>query len=265
MKVVAAIDASPTARRVLEVAPSIARLFGAGAEALHVDEGESATARAAAGTAGFPLAVVSGPPVERLVAAGAAGEVAALVLGARGAPADGQPPGHTALEVITALGKPIVVVPGATPTPFRLRRALVPHDGTPATATALHETIRLTRRAGVELVVLHVHDPLHLPLFTDQPQHEHASFEREFLARSCSACPADELTFEWRVGDPAEHCLRLSALHDVDLVALAWSRNLSGGRGDVVRELLARSLVPVLLIPIEADDDPAGASRGRSR
>lgn len=251
MKVVAAIDASPTARHVLDVAPSIAQLFGARAEALHVDEGESGAALATAEAAGFPLVVVSGPPVACLIAAGAASDVSALVLGARGASADGRPAGDTALEVITALAMPIVVVPPDTPVPFRLRRILVPLDGTQATATALDETIRLTRRAEIELLVLHVYDEDSLPLFTDQPQHELASFGDEFLARSCGACPADELTFELRVGDPAEHCLRLTAGREADLVALAWSRDLAGGRAAVVRTLLARAQVPVLLVPID--------------
>lgn len=263
MKVLAAIDSSPTATRVLDVAPAIARLFAARAEALHVDEGETGAAVAAAEAAGLPVAVVSGPTVERLVAAGRADRVAALLVG--GAPEGGRPLGHTALEVITALEKPIVVVPGDTLTPFRLRRVLVPHDGTQVTATALEETIGLTRRAGIELVVLHVHDPLHLPLFTDQPQHELASFGREFLARSCSACPVDELTFEWRVGDPAEHSLLFSAEHEADLVALAWSQKLRDGRAAVVREVLGRSRIPVLLIPIPAGHPAVTGPPGRSR
>lgn len=264
MRVIAAIDTSPTARPVLEVAPAIARLFDARAEALHVDEGESRTALAAAEAAGLPLAVVSAPTVERLVAAGRSDDVAALVLGARGAPGDGRPAGHTALELITRLAKPIVVVPTDTPVPFRLRRALVPLDGTQATAAALDETIRLTRRAEIELLVLHVYDEDSLPLFTDQPQHELASFGREFLARCCSACAPDELTFELRVGDPAEHCLGLAAEREVDLIALAWARALSGGRAAVVRELLARSRVPVLLIPIDqpTTTQPARAGGG---
>jgi hypothetical protein len=37
---------------------------------------------------------------------------------------------------------------------------------------------------------------------------------------------------------------------DVDLIALGWSRSLAGGHGPVVREALASSTVPVLLLPL---------------
>lgn len=104
--------------------------------------------------------------------------------------------------------------------------------------------------------MLHVYDEASLPLFSDQPQHELASFGHEFLARCCGASPADELTFELRVGDPAEHCLRLAARLQADLVALAWSQDLAGGRAAVVRTLLARSRVPVLLLPIDPVEPP---------
>lgn len=250
-RVIAAVDSSAAARPVLDTAAALARLLGAELEALHVREDGDFAPRAQAAAVGVPLRAVRGPTVPSLVEAAKPGDVVAMVLGARGTPVGRRPAGHTALEVAAALPKPLVIVPPSVAHPGRLRRLLVPLDGSAATAAALRGTIEFARGCALEVVVLHVLDEASLPPFEDQPQHEAASWAREFVARHCP-CPPEELQLEVRVGSPSDHVLHVAAEADVDLVALGWSQDLSEGRAAVVRETLAKSAVPVLLVPVGA-------------
>lgn len=247
--VIAAIDNSAAARPVLAAASELAALLSADVEALHVREDGDRIAAAAAAAAHVPLRELADPPVESLVAAATGLEVSALVLGARAMPAVPTPLGHVALEVMTSLAKPLVVVPPEVRLPFALRRMLVPLDGTRETAVALGEVIGLARDSRVEVVVLHVHDERSLPPFSDQPQHETAAWEREFLCRCYPGIP-DDLRLELRVGAPGESIIRVADEVDADLIALGWSQDLSPGRAVVVREVLGRSRAPVLLVPL---------------
>ncbi len=247
-KVIAAIDSSAAARPVLAAAAAIGGLLDAEVEALHVREDGDRAPRAQAQAAGLSLRTIAGPTVAGIVRAARPEDVVAVVLGARGTPGGRRPAGRTALEVITALGKPLVIVPPSAARPDRLLRILVPLDGTKETAEALQGTITLARGRELEVVVLHVHDEASLPPFEDQPQHETETWAREFLARHCP-CPPEELRLELRIGSPPDYVVRVAREADVDLVALGWSQDLSPGRAAVVRATLARSPVPVLLIP----------------
>jgi nucleotide-binding universal stress UspA family protein len=250
-RVVAAIDSSAAAQPVLATAAAMAALLGAELEALHVREDGDLAPRAQAGAAGVPLRTVRGPTVPSLVEAAKPADVVTMVLGARGTPAGRRPAGHTALEVATVLSKPLVIVPPSLAHPGRLLRLLVPLDGSAATAAALRGTIEFARGCALEVVVLHVQDEASLPPFEDQPQHETAAWASEFVARHCP-CPPEELQLELRVGSPPDYVVRVAEEADVDLVALGWSQDLSEGRAAVVRETLAKSAVPVLLVPVGA-------------
>ena len=224
----------------------MADVLHSGVEALHVREDGDWRAAAAARAAGVVLREVTDPTAESLVQAAEDREVSALVLGARGFPVGQHPAGHVALEVITSLKKPLVVVPPEVRLPIRLRRTLVPLDGTRVTAAALRETIELVCGSDVEVVALHVFDRESPPPFADQPQHELEAWGREFLARYCR----HGVRLEARVGVAGEHVLEVAAEVDADMIALGWAQDLSPGHAAVVREVLARSRVPVLLVPL---------------
>lgn len=248
---IAAIADDAVVGVVLSVACAIAELYAATAQAMHVGE-EDAALVAAAHDAGVALRTVAGPPVESLARAAAAEDVAALVIGARGAPAEKRPVGSTALQLITLLQKPVVVVPPAVSPRRRIHRVLVPLDGTMASAAALHETVMLAGEAAAEITVAHVQQRHATPPFEDHLPHEVDAWSREFIARYCPS--ANVATLELRVGEPHEHILQIVRESDCDLVALGWSQDLAGGRAAVVRRMLAESPVPVLLAP--ANDDP---------
>jgi nucleotide-binding universal stress UspA family protein len=256
-KVIAAVANDAAASIVLSVATAIANLYAATAQAVHIGEEQAALA-AAAQDAGVALRTIAGPPVERLARAAAAEDVAAVVIGARGARAGKRGLGSTALQLITVLHKPVVVVPPAVASGRRIESVLVPLDGTMASAAALHETVMLARDAAAAIIVAHVQQRHSAPPFEDHRPHEADAWSDEFIARYCPS--ATDATLELRVGEPQEHVLDILRESHCDLVALGWSQDLAGGRAAVVRRLLAESPVPVLLAP--ANHVPAFALGG---
>lgn len=253
-KVIAAIDDTPAARAVLQTAAAVARLFDSTLAAAHVGAGTPATASRECETAGVPLRVIHGDVVRSLVALGRSRSVEALVLGTRDTPSEEHPVGSTALEVIEGLDKPVVVVPPRTGAPERIRRVLLPLDGTSRTALAPASVLELARDADVNVLVVHVMDEAAIPLFTDQPQHETEAWTNEFLERYCPhGLRSVELAL--RVGRPDEVILGMVRNMRPDLVVLGWNRQLAPGRAHVVRALLARGDLPLLLVPSVPDVD----------
>jgi hypothetical protein len=66
------------------------------------------------------------------------------------------------------------------------------------------------------------------------------------------AVEVPDVKLEVRVGDAARTVGEVARELDVDLVALAWHRDLADGHGRLVRTLLVEADVPVLLLPITA-------------
>jgi nucleotide-binding universal stress UspA family protein len=258
--VIAAIDNSMAARPVLATAGAVARFFDATPEAVHVRQNGWETARGAAEEAAVPVRLLEGPTVPALVDAARRADVEAVVVGARNTPAGGRPAGRTALQVIELLGKPVVVVPPLCETRPRLRRVLLPLEGTAQTSLAPTGVLELARDADVDIDVLHVHDEASLPLFTDQPQHETEAWTEEFVARYCPY-GLRSVTVQLRIGRPEDEILSVMGETDVDLLALGWNQSLLPGRGTVVRAVLARASAPVLLIPVAASTRALAKSR----
>jgi nucleotide-binding universal stress UspA family protein len=248
-KVVAAVADDEAASVVLSVAGAIANLYAATVEGVHVGEDRAALA-AAAQDADVVLRTVAGSPVEALARAAAADGVAAVVIGARGARADERPVGSTALQLITMLRKPVVVVPPAAARGRRIEHVLVPLDGTTASAAALRETVEFARNATAEITVAHVQERDAVPPFEDHLAHELDAWSEEFIARYCPSATDATLELRVRDGEPEEHVLDILRRSRCDLVALGWSQDLAPGRAAVVRRMLAESPVPVLLTPV---------------
>ena len=247
--VLAALDANASAKPVLDTALAIATMFDATATALHVREDGAGAARELTGAAGIELREVDGSPVDQIVAAARRPDVAALVLGARGVHGGPQPAGHTALEIITRVPKPVVVVPPHAQPPKRLARVLVPLEGTSDSSRALEDTLTLAHRRRLEILVLHVHSPATVPAFSDHEPHATRAWDDEFLARHVSA-PRERVRLLRRLGVPADDIVTIARQAGADLIVLAWNQNLARGRARVVSETLAHSDVGVLLLPV---------------
>ncbi len=201
--------------------------------------------------------------MEQLVRAGKVDDVVALVIGARGLPTDPRPLGTTAEAVATQLLKPVLVVPPDVPAPTVLRRILVPLEGTVSSSLAPRSVIDLASEANIEVVVVHVLGIDELPAVTDQPQHEHAAWAAEFLARYCPG-GIENVRLELRVGRPAELVPIVAEETGCDLITLGWAGQLVPDRAPVVRAALERSHRPVLLVPVVPAVEPrsSGISRG---
>jgi nucleotide-binding universal stress UspA family protein len=205
------------------------------------------------------LSTSSGPAVESLVAAAAADDVAAMVVGTRRTPTAARPLGTTALEVVASVEKPVAVVAPDAAVPERIRRVLLPLEGTPSTSLAPVRVLELCHEADLDVVVLHVHNEASLPLFTDQPQHETETWTREFLARYCPR-GLSSVSTALRVGNPEEAVFGVAEEESVDLIALGWNQRLAPGRAEVVRAVLERGTLPILLIPTAPPGAPISSS-----
>ena len=121
-------------------------------------------------------------------------------------------------------------------------------EGTPRNALDMLRTIELGAAADIELVVVHVEDEDSIPSFSDQVQYESEAYANEFLARYCAGAPQARLVL--RIGIPVDEIL--AAADDVapDMLAIGWPHSDDPTRGDVAREIVNRSRIPVLLVAV---------------
>lgn len=199
------------------VAAEVARLLAAGVRTLPADA-----------TAAEVIEALDGP------------DALACVL-----PTGGEAVDDRCWRVAAATTKPVVLVPpGAALNHLHVERVLVPLDGSQEVADVMGPTAGLLRRAGVELVVLHVFEPDTVPAFWDQRAHANEAWTRAFAARS--GAPPDTRT-ELRRGSPALQVVRTAVLEDVDLIAFGWTGAISAGRAQTVRGSVAAAPMPILL------------------
>jgi len=235
---------SGQARSVLAVAGAVARALGVEVEAVHVTGDGHETASSSADAAGMPLRILSGDPVDQLVAAASADDVLVAVVGLRDHPTGPRPGGHTVLAVAERTGTPVVVVPPEVDADRPITSILVAVAGDPAETAALQSSVELARGTDLELVVVHVDEEI--PRFTDQVQHEVDAYAEEFVARRGRELRGIRL--ELRLGSAADEILAAVDSERPGLVAMGWQRSRFPDHGDVVREFLARSRVPTLLV-----------------
>ncbi|MFO7777320.1 MAG: universal stress protein [Nitriliruptoraceae bacterium] len=251
--VLVAIDDHPSNATTLQVGVALGRALERTVTASHIADAAPASVREAAEDAGVDLQVRPGPVVPTLIDVVAAAEVAVAIVG-RGQPERGDPPaGHVAVAVIEATATPTLLVPPHTTAGLDapLHKALLPLDGAAETEAAVAPTVKLLADAALELVVVHVLADQEVPAFLDQAHHELESWGREFLARHAVTESAPRIVL--RAGMPGRNVLEVASSEAADLIVVGWSQDLSTGRAEVVRLLLADAERPVLLVPIEPD------------
>lgn len=247
-RIIAAVDYSCACAPVLAVGRAYAERIGATLVAVHVREETGGSARSYAVAARVPFREVEGAVVDELRRAALEPDVVAVIVGARALPGGASPTGHIPLALITSLPLPVVVVPPTLSPRYRLRRLLVPLEE-PGPTGAVRHHLGLGWAAELDLIVLHVHEPQAIPPFGDQPQHEAPAWRAEFKARGGPGVDTREARVETRIGAPADSIVDAARELDADLIVLGWAQDLSPGRADVVRSVLARSTAPVLLLP----------------
>jgi nucleotide-binding universal stress UspA family protein len=244
--VLAAVDDNDFARRVIEVAAAVGRLTGADVHAVHARTSRSdpvSTPESAA--AGIPFTVLEGSPESTLLAAASDTDVVAMVIGAGSRSGRHRPVGRTARTILEKADKPVVVVPPGGRLSHSIRRLLVPLEGTEISSRPLLEQLWPLLVTEVDVVVLHVFTDATLPTMLDRPYYDLEILGGEFLARHCPGAA----TIEFRTGPIGDHVTELCRDQRIDLVVLSWSQNPDPGRAHVIRDVLAHSALPVLLLP----------------
>ena len=246
--VLAALDAGPAARPVLETALGLGELTDSDVEAVHVQDGPTEIPAWLASQSGVSLRILRGPVTTVLLDAVAGPGVVAAVFGARATPGGRRPVGRTALHVLERANKPIVVVPpeavGVSPRPFR--RLLVPLEGSEQSSRPVADSLSPLIAREIERVVLHVFTTATVPRTLDRPRRDLSLWGDEFLARFCP----EAVRIELRTGPIGSRVAEVCAEAHADLVVLSWSQDSSSGRAAVIRDVLGRATIPVLLLPI---------------
>lgn len=176
--------------------------------------------------------------------------------------------GSVAEEVVRSAMHPVVLVqPERGTRPWEIHRIMLPHDGTPATASAMDPAGDLAHRTGAEVLVLHVAAPtadqpqepgtIAVPRYLDQPQHEWSAWGAEFLDRmTVLGHPPEEVKFRLSMaaGEPGREIVRFAREHGVDLIVLAWHGRWDGHRASTLKMVIRDSGCPTLVL--RADRDP---------
>jgi nucleotide-binding universal stress UspA family protein len=169
----------------------------------------------------------------------------------------------------------LLVAPEHQRPKLSLKRILLAHNGTPASAVAVGPAADLALHAGAEVLAIHVAAPrtafpeetgsLPAPRYVDHPQYEWPSWAHEFGARLLAfGMPESSTKFKvivagGQVGSELAHYARKD---EVDMVVLANSGDWKGCTHSIARVVIERSGCPVLLV---RQGEPGNPSRGGGR
>jgi nucleotide-binding universal stress UspA family protein len=176
--------------------------------------------------------------------------------------------GQQVLEKVTC--SILIVPPERDMSGWRLRRELLPQDGTPGCASVLATVIEHATRRGIENLVLRVAganvgqpaEPgsLATPRYVDHPQYEWEAWGREFLDRltgmGANATGAG-LRLLMASGEPAAEILRVAQEEGVDMIILPWHCEFGSGRARMIKAVLHGAACPVLMLPEPCEDRAA--------
>jgi nucleotide-binding universal stress UspA family protein len=250
--VLAAIDDTAGAERVLATGRTFAEMLGVPARAMHVTAAPGALVDLPADLLDEDVLLVPGDPAAEIVAAADDPDVVLAVIGSRNRLDGPRPAGHVATAVVERSRKPVVVVPPSVSGSRPIRRVLVPLEGSTASSLTVADPLAELIRAGVEPIALHVFDERTVPRFWDDAAHARASYAHEFRTRWCRDPAISELRL--RRGRPAATVLDFAEREPIDLIAIAWGQDLGPGRADLARTVLGEADVPVLLVPVGPGD-----------
>lgn len=174
-----------------------------------------------------------------------------------------------ACEVLQKVPCPILIVPpDKDMTHWRLRRQLLPQDGTPSCADALAHVVSRSSQKGIESLVLRVagaqigqpkeRGSLAMPHYVDQPQHEWEMWGQEFLDRVAGLgenLDRASLRLLVATGEPGAEILRVACEEAVDMIVLPWHGHLGRDRALIIKTVLESAPCPILLLTQKGDQD----------
>ena len=273
-RIVVAWDGSRGSASTFPLAGVVGAQLGADVEILHVlAPGEPAAEAEEAlrqvgrdGLEGASLRLERGEVVRQILAAGGKRDVELVVLTTHvGSIKEGRHLGSVAEAVVARTQKPVLLVRPEAPAGARkLRRLLLPVDGTPKTAAALGPATLLAKRLGASLDLLYVagagpsregpaeRGSIAAPRYVDQQQHEWPEWATEVaerLAACCAHCPPEvPVRMFLALGDVGEEIERFALEHSSDAIVLVRRSRLQPGRARTLRSVLQRAPCPVLVL-----------------
>lgn len=269
------LDGSPAAAVALSAARTLCDLTGAVLHALHVCQRPLPPAQLLAAL-GMPADAVSdaildqavGEPEQEIPRTASALGAELIVITTHGSTHDlARLAGHVTLSVMQEALSPVLVIRSALGTAAakklsRVRRILVPLDGSLESTACVGHAAELARRNDAELCLLHVatamptspgrRPTLSTPRYLDQPYLEMEAWSEEFLTCCLGSEQQARLGVPLQLflsrGQPAAEIMRFATEHACDLIAAAWSGRLSSERATVIRSLLRCAPCPLLLL-----------------
>jgi hypothetical protein len=84
-----------------------------------------------------------------------------------------------------------------------------------------------------------------MPRFWDRPERDHAAGRGSSWPQRPGGWSAPEVRSGW----PSDQILEVAGTERADMITLGWRRRLTPDRAAVIRDVLARTPVPVILLP----------------
>lgn len=159
------------------------------------------------------------------------------------------------------LSQVLIVPPDWNGNSWGLQKIVLAHDGSPSADAAISTAANLARRAGANVIALHVAarkapqfaeiGSLPAPRYIDQPQHEWPAWANEFMQRmiALGASPA-AVNFKLLVtgGQPGSEIADFAVENHADLVVMAWHGRWEAEHAGTLRVVIRRSACPVFLV-----------------
>lgn len=219
------------------------------------------------GLPGTTFDIVTGDPVERILERARERDVGYIVMASKNLVADDERTIRSiTAEVLDRSATDVMVVPPDVRHVESLKHIMVPLDGTPSAAEAMPAALRLARKTGAQISMLHVRTG-HLDIAELEPgsffmirlrngPEEVAYLTQEFVERFVrhhEDYHEDILVrLEVGVGDAAEEILAAVERLGVDLIVSSWHGVLEKGRASVLKKIVAGAHCPVLVVKVKA-------------
>jgi nucleotide-binding universal stress UspA family protein len=271
-RILVAWDGSTAAASALPTTQKLARQLGAAVEILRVFRDNEEAAREGdrrereARRMGLRLRSAIGDAAREIVHATEEPDVLLVALTTHGRELEARYRlGSVAEAVISGTVKPVLIIkPEVAPSasPAGLQRLLVPIDGAPKTASALHPVTELAADLGASIDLLYVTGPgekppdepgsMTAPRYIDQPQHEWPAWASEIvdrLATCCAGCPESvPVHIHLRQGDVGEEIARFAWENHSDAIVLVRRSRFQPGHAMVIRSVLSRTSCFVIVV-----------------
>ncbi len=266
--VIIPLDGSRTGARAFGAAEAMARLLKAPLHVIHVGDEPLAEEKLASflkldqvHTEGTRFHQASGDVANIILELGTRLDASIIVMSSHGRTHNAAlVAGSVTMSVIQQCDIPVMVLrplkagmPGHDWQPGRM---LIPHDGSPVTASEVDQVFSLASLMGADIDVLHVaagaRQPVEAGAFTgprylDRPHYDWSGWADEFMRRFASRQPEVKVRLVYKTGDTVEQTLAFAREQHEDLIALIWRGRMEGKRAATVKGILMQAEAPVVL------------------